>query len=209
MQDVFEFVPNETILNIGLSIPLKNIVSLCLTSRKFNEVICNNEYFWRQRFIQDYKFVPINYTGSWRHLYQNYRNVWVCGNNRAGQLGLGDTVNRNVPTQIPNMKALQVSGGNSHTVIIDLENNVWVFGNNEYGQLGLGDNTNRTTPTQILNLKAKQVSAGENHTAIIDLENNVWVFGFNNAGQLGLGDNTNINIPTQIQSIKSKQIAMG
>ena len=57
---------------------------------------------------------------------------------------------RNIPTQIPNIKAKVVSCGNYHTMIIDLNNNVWAFGYNDYGQLGLGDNQNRNIPTQIL-----------------------------------------------------------
>ncbi len=147
----FEFVPSETILNIALFLPLRNIIPLCQTSKKFNDIICDNEYFWRQKFIQDYKFVPTYYTGNWKNLYQNYKNVWVFGSNKYGQLGLGDNKNRNVPTQMLNQKAKQVSVGGESTAIIDLENNVWVFGGNYFGQLGLGDNQDRNIPTQILN----------------------------------------------------------
>ena len=49
------------------------------------------------------------------------------GWNRWGSLGLGDNIDRKVPTQIPNVKAKQVSVG-TLTVIIDLDDNVWVDG---------------------------------------------------------------------------------
>jgi hypothetical protein len=67
-------------LSTGFFLPLRNIVNLCLTSKRFNEVICDNEYFWRLKFIKDYKFVP-NYTGNWKHLYKNFRNVVITLDN--------------------------------------------------------------------------------------------------------------------------------
>jgi alpha-tubulin suppressor-like RCC1 family protein len=87
-------------------------------------------------------------------------DVWICGFNGNGQLGLGDNINRNVFTQILNLKAKQVSAGNKHTAAIDLNNDVWSFGSNENGQLGLGDNKDRNESTQIPNLKAKKISVG-------------------------------------------------
>ena len=93
-------------------------------------------------------------------------NVWVFGRNSNGQLGLGDR-SRSTPTQVPNIKARQVSAGTLHTIVVDLENNVWVFGHNSYGHLGLGDHDDRSGPTQVPNIKAGQVSAGEQHTVVV------------------------------------------
>ena len=209
----FDFLPPETIFNIALNIPISNISFYCQVSQRFNDIICNNEYFWRLKFFRDYW--PVNYTvGSWKHLYESFMNVWVCGDNRAGQLGLGEgnQFGMNVPTQIPNFKAKQISSGGLSTAIIDLENNVWVFGANIFGQSfgaqrGLGDTQNRNVPTQIPNFKAKQVSCGAGSTALIDLENNIWMFGHNHDGQLGLGDNQDRHTPTQIPNLKAKQIS--
>lgn len=44
-------------------------------------------------------------------------NVWGFGLNCLGQLGLGDYVDRLVPTQIPNIKAKQVYAGGRYTII--------------------------------------------------------------------------------------------
>lgn len=147
-------------------------------------------------------------------------NVWICGLNTRGELGLGDVQNRNMPTQIPDFKASQVSSGFIHSALIDLDNNVWIWGGDWFndgsgaGFLGLGVKQDRNIPTQIPNLKAKQISCGHNITAIIDLENNVWTFGSNRYGQLGLGDNQNRNVPTQIvigsqSNFKAKQVSCG
>jgi alpha-tubulin suppressor-like RCC1 family protein len=171
--------------------------------------------FWQLKFRNDYG--QINYSGSWKELYQNYNNVWSFGTNSSGQLGLGDHIDRYVPTQIPNFKARQVSTANDSTVVIDLENNVWAFGSNTYRQLGLGGLLLVDKPMQILNMKAKQVasrvlraretSTGGNHTVLLDMENNVWIFCSNGNGQLDLGDSIKKDIPTQIPNVKAKQVA--
>jgi alpha-tubulin suppressor-like RCC1 family protein len=147
------------------------------------------------------------------------------GDNKSGQLGLGDNQDKNIPTQIPDFKAKQISAGSSHTVVIDLDYNIWTFGYNGSGQLGLGDTQNRNIPTQITfndlssnevsgitrtrHLKAKQVSSGIYYTAIIDLNDNIWVFGDNRVGQLGLGDRQDRNIPIQIPHFKAYQVSAG
>lgn len=140
-------------------------------------------------------------------------NVWTCGHNDNGQLGLGDYKSRSILTKIKNMKIKQVSAGGSHTVFIDLENNVWVCGSNGYGQLGLGDYEDRTVPKQIKNLKAQQVSAGSDHTVIIDMNNNVLVFGNNEYGQLGIGDieDENSSVLITIGNLlgKARQVSAG
>ena len=219
----FDILPPETIFfNIALNIPISNISFYCQTNKRFNEITCDNEYFWKFKFFKDYW--PVNYTvGSWKHLYESFMNVWVCGDNRAGQLGLGDFNNRNILTQIPKLKAKRISAGLRYVIMIDLDDNVYTFGNNKSGQLGLGDYQDRNIPTQIViwprpddegfdiaeprNFKAKQVSCGAGSTALIDLENNIWVFGHNHNEQLGLGDNQDRTGPTQILNLKAKQIS--
>lgn len=54
-------------------------------------------------------------------------NLWAWGRNGSGQLGLGDNEHRNIPIQIPNLKAKQIAAGANHTLIIDNENNIWFF----------------------------------------------------------------------------------
>lgn len=130
-------------------------------------------------------------------------NVWVCGWNSNGQLGLGDTLSRNKPTIISNInllgKAKQISSGSDYTIILDRENNVWVCGNQEQALI----------PIRIPNIKAKQVSWGPYQIVIIDLDNNVWTCGRNDGGQLGLGDNQNRQVLTQISNIKAQQVSCG
>jgi alpha-tubulin suppressor-like RCC1 family protein len=94
-------------------------------------------------------------------------NVQTFGFDFSGQLGLGDRISIDIPTQIPNLKAQQVSAGNMYTVLIDLGSNIWAFGDNRAGELGLGYKGDRNIPTQIPHLKAYHVFAGELHPVII------------------------------------------
>lgn len=114
-------------------------------------------------------------------------------------------------TEVPNIKAKSIFGGNEHTAIIDFENNVRTSGRNNYGQLGLNDTTDRSHFTEIPNVKAKTLSCGGHHTIIIDMDDNVWGFGLNSYGQLGLGNQQSetIKFPRQIPNIKAKAVACG
>ena len=92
------------------------------------------------------------------------------GNNFFGQLGLGDTINRNVPTLLKGYKVKQIATGKNHTIFTDFDDNIYVMGYNLFGQLGLGDfgeDTNRDIPTLLKSYKAKQITAGGSHTIFI------------------------------------------
>src|SRR5438093_1251819 len=59
-----------------------------------------------------------------------------------GQLGLGDTNNRNIPTLLKlsnNEKISFITCGNHHTICLTKNNNCYVCGYNKFGQLGLSD----------------------------------------------------------------------
>lgn len=153
-------------------------------------------------------------------------NVWVCGSNSSGQLGLGENVRLNVPSLLPRIQAKHVACGQYYTILIDMDNEVWAFGNNHYGQLGLntnygqvesGNSQDVNVPTQILlqggnKLKAQDVDCGQGHTMVIDLDGNVWAFGLNYNGQLGLSHMKNRNVPMWIQwnyENKAKSVSCG
>ena len=45
-------------------------------------------------------------------------DIWTCGWNEYGQLGLGDSEDRNIPIQIPNFKAEKISARRNHTIML-------------------------------------------------------------------------------------------
>lgn len=208
--DPFEDFPDELITEQALHVyDLPSIASFCQVSKRFNRVICNNEEFWRLKFRQENGNVMSNYRGSWKKLYQEYNAVYTFGNNRVGQLGLGDRKNRSTLTKIEHLKGKFVSCGALHTVIVDPTGDIWVCGSNDSGELGLGDLVERLIPVRIVGLKAQAVSTGFGRTFIIDFDNNVWSFGDNTYGQLGLGDFVGRSSPTKIPNIKAKAVSTG
>ena len=70
---------------------------------------------------------------------KNDGTLWGTGDNQYGQLGLGDTTNRNTFTQITtntdNVKSVYCGG--SHAFILKNDGTLWGCGRNDYGQLGL------------------------------------------------------------------------
>ena len=140
--------------------------------------------------------------GSHTFILKNDGTLWGCGYNTFGQLGLGDTINRNIFTQITtntdNIKSIYCGG--AHTIILKNDDTLWGCGLNAYGQLGLKDTINRTTFTQITTNTddIKEIYCGYDHTLILKNNGTLWSCGWNERGQLGLGDTTNRYTFTQI-----------
>ncbi|MCL2438581.1 MAG: Ig-like domain-containing protein [Coriobacteriia bacterium] len=141
-------------------------------------------------------------SGRWHNLaLRDDGTLWSWGRNPLGQLGLGDTIDRNVPSQIkvPDVTSWSyVAAGTYASFAIATDGTLWSWGSNARGEAGQGTNgLVSQTPTQITAGAAqwKAASAGVNHSLAIDIDGNLWSWGGNgrndNAlgvqGQLGLG----------------------
>jgi alpha-tubulin suppressor-like RCC1 family protein len=197
--DPFEFLPDDVIIQIALHESIRYISDMCRLNTRFNNLICNNNNFWHQKFIQDFGQLPesVNIT-SWEDAYKNYGKVIVFE---------GDVKTKiKVPQSI-----IFVACGGDYTMMIDINNNVWAQGYNAQGQLGLGHVTSKDNPEMLKNIKAKFVACGSIHTMLIDMENNVWGCGNNAFNQLGFhsrGSQYEI-IPQILPNIKAKFVACG
>ena len=143
------------------------------------------------------------YCGGYHTLIlKNDGTLWGCGYNGYGNLGSGDTTNKNTFTQITtNANDIkEIYCGYNHTFILKNDGTLWSCGWNNYGQLGLGDTTNRTTFTQVTTnaYNIKEIYCGQNHTIMLKNDGTLWECGRNNVGQLGLGDSNNRTTFTQI-----------
>ena len=133
---------------------------------------------------------------------KNDGTLWGCGGNNYGQLGLGDTSDRNtftpITTNTNDIKSIYC--GYSHTYMLKNDGTLWVCGRNNYGQLGLGDTNSRKVFTQIITnmYDIKSVYCGGYHTVISKNEGTLWSCGYNGYGQLGLGDTSSRSSFTQI-----------
>jgi alpha-tubulin suppressor-like RCC1 family protein len=213
--DPFENLLDENIAEIALYYPIEYIDRMCQISKRFNRLICDNNNFWKAKFIRDFGILPSNVI-FWKNAYKNYGKVIGFGDNKFGELGIGSTSALAKPTEIPNIRAKFVACGLTHTLLIDLNNHLWGSGNNGSGQLGLNHTKNINEPTQILwsfENTAKAVSCGIYHTVMIDMNDDVFVFGSNESGQIGLEYEESINVPIQLQwdhsEIKALSIACG
>ncbi|XP_074419831.1 E3 ubiquitin-protein ligase MYCBP2 isoform X30 [Larus michahellis] len=85
------------------------------------------------------------------------------------------------------LRAVQVSCGFHHSVVLMESGDVYTFGYGQHGQLGHGDVNSRGCPTlvQALPGPSTQVTAGSNHTAILLMDGQVFTFGSFSKGQLG------------------------
>ena len=136
--------------------------------------------------------------------------VWTCGWNVHGQLGLGDDVARRTPTLVPGVWATQVAAGANHTVVLTMNHEVWTCGGNSSGQLGLQNTDYYDIPRLTFCVSdAKQVAAGSVHTVILTMTGEVLVCGNNKHRQLTFSDNIHRDIPTPIPNITARRIAAG
>jgi hypothetical protein len=102
----------------------------------------------------------------------------------------------------------EISGGTSHTALVDTEGVLW--GTGDKSALGVNSSSGTyTTFTQIpTEVPVAKVACGFNNTMIIDVDGTVWGAGRNNDGELGLGDNTDRLVFTSA-SVTASQIACG
>jgi len=148
------------------------------------------------------KVSAINHTA----LIKDDGSLWTWGSNSSGQLGLGDTINRNIPTQVGNdTNWAYVSVGENSTTAIKNDGSLWAWGANGGGgsPLGLGDDINRHVPTRVgSDYNWASISSWSMRTVATRSDGSLWVWGGGTLGQLGLGDTIISRTPTQIGNDK-------
>lgn len=90
--------------------------------------------------------------------------VYVWGNNRNGQLGLGDYNDRYTPHKLifpaEREKIKQIVRGDYHSMAITNSNEVFIWGYNRYGQSGFGFTIEQNTPQKLNVPNIKQIFSG-------------------------------------------------
>ncbi|RHY34166.1 hypothetical protein DYB32_004179 [Aphanomyces invadans] len=136
-------------------------------------------------------------------------DVYTCGKNDYGQLGLGHSRSVKVPTLMKlsdsDDKAVNGWSGYYHTSVITDKGKLITFGRNDYGQLGIGSKEHRNSPHLVplpAGSKVTSAACGCYHTLILLANGRVMVFGRNNKGQLGAGARTlpSADLPLPIPS---------
>ena len=142
--------------------------------------------------------------------------IWGTGRNNFGQLGIGTTSDVTVltpmnTTTIEGRKAIFVSCGFTHTMVLMSDGTVWGTGSNSFGQLGIGNTTQQTVLTPINTStigekKAISISCGGYYTMVLMSDGTVWGTGINSNGELGIGNTTNklVLAPINTSTIEGK-----
>ncbi|MCX7621070.1 MAG: hypothetical protein N2037_09545 [Acidimicrobiales bacterium] len=106
--------------------------------------------------------------------------LWAWGVNDAGQLGTGDTTDRNTPVQIGTATDWQfVDAGWRRSVAVRANGTIWEW----------GSGTGSSSPAQVgSDQDWRNATAGNGFTLAIKTDGSLWGWGQNGFGQLGLGD---------------------
>ncbi len=113
--------------------------------------------------------------------------LWAWGLNDSGQLGIGDTTDRALPTQVGSRSDwVSVYAGSNQSYAIDSSGELYAWGLNDFGQLGLGHTKPRTTPAKVAGAGWAKVSPGPLDCLAVKTDGTLWAWGYNVNGQLGL-----------------------
>ena len=132
-------------------------------------------------------------------------NVFSCGLNVSGQLGIGTLTSSSSAMQVKtdastNLSGVsQVAAGGSHSLAVTSFNNVYAWGANTQGQLGINSNVDASYATLVLTAASAtlsnivQVAAGTSHSLFLTSTGTVFACGLNTSGQLGNNTTTSSN----------------
>jgi alpha-tubulin suppressor-like RCC1 family protein len=143
------------------------------------------------------KIVSIAAGSSHSLALDSYGRVWATGANDhtgsfsggfAGQLGLGDYVNRNsfqlvTSGLISNANIVSISAGNGHSLALDSDGRVWATGYNAVGELGSGDTNTKNSfrrvdiPSSLPNVNIVSIAAGMGYSLVLDSNGTAWEVG--------------------------------
>lgn len=125
---------------------------------------------------------------------------YTWGRNEKGQLGHGDTIQRDRPTVVSELSKHKIIGagaGRSHTVVVTKDAISFAFGWNKHGQLGSGSMKNETesSPVRCLVSEVKSAVCGGDFTAWLTSAEGASILtaGLPQYGQLGHGTDNEFN----------------
>ncbi|PPD75840.1 hypothetical protein GOBAR_DD27227 [Gossypium barbadense] len=137
----------------------------------------------------DIRFVA---SGCWR--------CYTWGRNEKGQLGHGDTIQRDRPTivsELSKYKIIKAGSGRNHTVVVTEDGNSLAFGWNKHGQLGSGSTRNEieSSPVRCLVSQVTHTACGADFTVwLSSVEgSSILTAGLPQYGQLGHGTDNEYN----------------
>ena len=173
IEESLSILPHEKLIEILLALDnLEDIFNACRSSTIFARV-CQDDYFWKLRYQQDFGLDSPPMRMTWRDYYQ---------------------------LTIENNRSLPFSVGYGYLGVIDKKSQLSMWGENRTAQLGNGTIVSTGVP-QIVLSNVRQVSCGAYETGAITKDGKVYTWGGNPRGSLGLGSrqDTIILVPTLVE----------
>lgn len=107
-------------------------------------------------------------------------SIWTWGENRYGQLGIGNTADQNKPVQVGLDKDWKsIEAGSDNCFAIKNDGSLWAWGYNSAGELGIESmSTYKNKPIQVgLDKDWEFVSSGSGSTFGIKKDGTLWGWG--------------------------------
>lgn len=115
-------------------------------------------------------------------------DIYTCGSNNKGQLGLNATADVSVlsPVSLPSKsRVVMVTGGWDFSLAVTESHELYAWGSNAFGQLGDATSLNKClTPTRVAaDVQFVMVAAGLRHSVALTVDGEVYCWGHAKRGQ--------------------------
>jgi alpha-tubulin suppressor-like RCC1 family protein len=140
--------------------------------------------------------------------------VMTCGRNAYGQLGLGDTVQRDTFTVVAGLRGVvDIDAGGSHTIAATVEGGLYTWGKGRAIGHGGDHTTQRLVPTKVIGggigeAAVVQVAAGNSHSLALTTTGELYAWGAGGSGQLGHGGKDSLAVPRVVGGIEGAVTGM-
>jgi hypothetical protein len=209
MASYFDLLSDDQIIEIALTLDRSDIDTYCSINKRFNLIICNNNYFWREKCLRDYgKIFTQDNTVDWQRIYKGYGKIFILANGRFGPfyINYGDkTVCHLVMCET---RSKCISTSENHTYIVDMDNEIMTMSvtGQELPNIPQMSKVIIPSPTHET-LKGKYVSSSGVYTSIIDLNDDLWIIQHTDDADMML--DLMIGEPVQIPNLKAKSASCG
>ena len=126
-------------------------------------------------------------------------SLWVWGNNWLGELGLGDTNNRSLPTRLGHSVGwVSLAANFNYWLALKSDGSLWAWGLNANGELGIGvESKYSDRPERVPGSDWKAV-ASDLFSIGLKRDGSLWAWGMNDFGELGNSTVPSSPVPVRI-----------
>ena len=132
-------------------------------------------------------------------------DVYACGNNEYGKLGIGNNEYQNGAVRVNGISNVEnIYFGENETFFKTKTGEIYACGNNESGQLGIGNVENQNVPIKISGISNVEKVYINNGSIFAKTKlGEIYAWGYNEDGRLGIGNTENQNTPIKIDNLKN------